>query len=213
MAKKRRANPEPSPQSVWRTAVSPDPMLEAAQGLLSPRRRRLFAIACCKSLFGEVNVWAGYSDLLRLAELMADSGTEQRMSALLDRGIRHRRVAYPHGVIHLINEDAGRAAAEWAHILGDTRKELAHRTEILREIAGNPLAEIHLDRALATWREGTIPKLAQACYDSNDFSGIGILGDALEEAGCSERAILEHVRCTQTHYRGCWVIDLILGKK
>lgn len=212
MAKKRPNKPDRSPQETWHTAVSPDRMLEAAQGLLSPRRLRLFAIACCNSLWGEGHGWAGYSELLQLAELMADSGSEQRMSELLNHAVRHRRVAYPHGVIHLLGEDAG-GAARGALMAGLTSKELKRLAGILREIAGNPFAEIHLDPALATWRDGTIPNLAQACYDANDFSQIGILGDALEEAGCRAQAILEHVRAAQTHYRGCWVVDLILGKK
>jgi hypothetical protein len=211
MAKKRPDEPDPSPQEIWRTAVSPHEMLRAAQGLLSQRRLRLFAIACCKSLFGEADAWTGYLELLQLAELMADCDTEQRMSELLKRAVQHRRVAYPHGVIHLLDENAGGAAG--ASHGGLTSKESKRLAGILREIAGNPFAEIHLDRALATWRDGTIPNLAQACYDSNDFSQIGILGDALEEAGCSERAILEHVRAAQTHYRGCWVVDLVLGKE
>jgi hypothetical protein len=42
---------------------------------------------------------------------------------------------------------------------------------------------------------------------------IGILGDALEEAGCSEPIILEHARSEQTHYRGCWMVDLVLAKE
>ena len=212
MAKKRATKREPSPGEIWQTAVSPGPMLQAAQGLLSPRRLRLFAIACCKSLWGQSHAWAWYSELLQLAELMADGDTEQRMSELSNRAVRYRRVAYPHGVIRLLDENAGRAANAWTDTLGLTPEELKRRADVLREIAGNPFADIHLDRALVTWRDGTILKLAQACYDSRDFSMIGILGDALEEAGCSKRAVLEHARSEQAHYRGCWLVDLILGK-
>jgi hypothetical protein len=213
MAKKRPTKREPSPKAVWQTAVSPGPMLHAAQGLLSPRRLRLFAIACCKSLWGQNGAWAGYSELLQLAELMADSGTEQRMRELSDQGVRYRRVAYPLGVIHLLDENADQAADAWTHKVGLAPEELKGLADVLREIGGNPFAEIHLDRALVAWRDGTISKLAQACYDSNDFSMIGILGDALEEAGCSEPIILEHARSEQTHYRGCWMVDLVLAKE
>jgi hypothetical protein len=213
MAKKHPPKPESSPKDIWQTAESPGPMLDAAKGLLSPRRLRLFAIACCKSLWGQRDAWSGYLELLRLAELMADSDTEKRMSELSNQAARFRRVGYPHGVIHLLAKDAGRAVGAWAYMAGLTHEELKRHTDVLREIAGNPFADIHLDRALLGWRDGTIPKLAQACYDANDFSTLGILGDALEEAGCNERAILEQVRSEQTHYRGCWLVDLILGKK
>ncbi len=214
MAKKRRTKRESSPQDIWQTAESPSPMLRAARELLSPRRLRLFVIACCKSLWGQSDAWRGYLELLQLAESMADSDTEQRLSELSNQAARYRRMAYPHGVIHLLDENAGRAADVWTFMAGVTSEEDEKRhANVMREIAGDPFADIYLDPALVGWRDGTIPKLAQACYDSNDFSMIGILGDALEEAGCNERAILEHVRREQTHYRGCWAIDLILGKK
>src|SRR5262249_55935827 len=158
----------------------------------------------CKSLWGQSQAWLVYLEVLQLAERMADSGSEQRMSELSKQAGPYRRVAYPHGVIHLVAEDAGRAADAWTHMVGLKPKVLKRHACILREIAGNPFEEVHLDRALVTWRDGAIPKLAQSIYDSNDFSMIGILGDALEEAGCNEPAILEHVRNEQSHYRGCW---------
>ena len=35
---------------------------------------------------------------------------------------------------------------------------------------------------------------------------------ALEDAGCAEQAVLEHCRKGGEHVRGCWVVDLLLGK-
>ena len=54
--------------------------------------------------------------------------------------------------------------------------------------------------------------LARSMYDARDFSSIPILADALEEAGCQDAAILSHCREQGTHVRGCWVVDLVLGK-
>ena len=39
-----------------------------------------------------------------------------------------------------------------------------------------------------------------------------ILADALQDAGCDNDTILCHCRTEQTHFRGCWVVDLVLGK-
>jgi hypothetical protein len=39
-----------------------------------------------------------------------------------------------------------------------------------------------------------------------------VLADALEEAGCQEPAIFAHLRSTGPHVRGCWALDLILGR-
>lgn len=59
----------------------------------------------------------------------------------------------------------------------------------------------------------TVLSLAQATYDDRAFDRMPILADALEESGCQEQSILEHLRSDQQHVKGCWVIDLILGKE
>ncbi|MFO0824465.1 MAG: hypothetical protein U0792_15335 [Gemmataceae bacterium] len=50
-------------------------------------------------------------------------------------------------------------------------------------------------------------------YESRDFSPMPILADALQDAGCDDAYILNLCRDTsQTHVRGCWIVDLVLGK-
>lgn len=39
-----------------------------------------------------------------------------------------------------------------------------------------------------------------------------MLADALEEAGCTNQDMLSHCRNGGTYVRGCWVLDLLLGK-
>jgi hypothetical protein len=51
-------------------------------------------------------------------------------------------------------------------------------------------------------------------YESRDFSTMPILADALQDAGCDNDDILSHCRDTdQAHVRGCWVVNLVLGKE
>jgi hypothetical protein len=38
-----------------------------------------------------------------------------------------------------------------------------------------------------------------------------VLRDALMDAGCEDEAVLAHL-LEPTHVRGCWVLDLLLGK-
>jgi hypothetical protein len=63
----------------------------------------------------------------------------------------------------------------------------------------------------------TAVSLAQATYDERLPSGeldavrLSILADALEDAGASGD-LLDHLRSAGPHVRGCWAIDLILGK-
>jgi hypothetical protein len=39
-----------------------------------------------------------------------------------------------------------------------------------------------------------------------------VLADALEEAGCTDADILGHLRAAAPHARGCWAVDLLLGR-
>jgi hypothetical protein len=55
--------------------------------------------------------------------------------------------------------------------------------------------------------------LAQSIYDNRRFEDMPILADALEDAGCSSKEMLEHCRCGGEHVRGCWLVDLLLQKE
>lgn len=60
------------------------------------------------------------------------------------------------------------------------------------------------------WEAGVIVSLAQRVRDEGDSAAMPILGDALEEAGCTDAAILEHLRGLGPHVRECWIIDALL---
>ncbi|HEY7426896.1 MAG TPA: hypothetical protein VH682_21855 [Gemmataceae bacterium] len=98
--------------------------------------------------------------------------------------------------------------------------ERAEQTCILRDIAGNPFRPITISPAVMSWNDTIAVRLAQAAYDERilpagtlDNARLAVLADALEEAGCSDEQILTHLRGGGEHYRGCWVIDLLLGKE
>ena len=55
--------------------------------------------------------------------------------------------------------------------------------------------------------------LARQMYESLDFGAMPILADALQDAGCDSADILNHCRGPGPHVRGCWVVDLVLGKE
>jgi hypothetical protein len=96
---------------------------------------------------------------------------------------------------------------------GDPSVELAVQCGLLRCIVGwSPFRPVHLDLAWMAWQAGNLLKMAQSIYDSQSFEDIPILADALEEAGCTNEDILSHCRQPGEHARGCWALDLILGK-
>ena len=66
--------------------------------------------------------------------------------------------------------------------------------------------------AWLAWNGGTVPRIAQAIYAERAFDRLPVLADALEDAGCANADVLAHCRSGGEHVRGCWVIDLLLGK-
>jgi hypothetical protein len=87
--------------------------------------------------------------------------------------------------------------------------ESGAQATILRDIFGNPFRPATLD---PTWRTQTAVLLARGMYESRDFGAIPILADALQDAGCDSDDVLNHCRGPGPHVRGCWVVDLVLGK-
>jgi hypothetical protein len=55
--------------------------------------------------------------------------------------------------------------------------------------------------------------LAEGIEADRAFDRMPILADALEEAGCDERPMLDHLHGPGPHARGCWVLDLILNRE
>ena len=66
----------------------------------------------------------------------------------------------------------------------------------------------------AAWRTSTVAVTAEGIYAERAFDRMPILADALQDAGCEDEGILSHCRdANQVHVRGCWVVDLVLGKE
>jgi hypothetical protein len=86
--------------------------------------------------------------------------------------------------------------------------EMPH-PKLLRCIFGNPFRPVTLD---PTWLIPTVTTLARIIYDDRAFGQMPDLADALEAAGCTNEDILTHCRLGN-HTRGCWLVDLLLGKE
>jgi hypothetical protein len=89
-------------------------------------------------------------------------------------------------------------------------QEQTHQCELLRDIFVSPFRPVTVE---ACWQTSMVLALAQAIYDERGFDSLPILGDALEDAGCANRAILDHLRGPGVHVRGCWPVDLLLGRE
>lgn len=94
---------------------------------------------------------------------------------------------------------------------GKQRRRRAFYASLVRDIFGNPFRPAAF---LPDWRTDTAKPLARQMYESREFSAMPILADALQDAGCDNYDILSHCRdANATHVRGCWVVDLVLGKE
>jgi hypothetical protein len=89
------------------------------------------------------------------------------------------------------------------------RIESVEQTVVLHDIFGNPFLPVTTD---PSWLTSTVTNLAQAIYQERAFERMPILADALEDAGCTNQDVLNHCRGDGEHVRGCWVVDLLLGK-
>jgi len=108
--------------------------------------------------------------------------------------------------IRLLREDGGDEAM-W----NDTRaREWSLHAGLLRDIFGNPFRLVTID---PSWRTSTVTNLAAAIYDERAFDRLPILADALEDSGCTNADLLNHCRQAGVHVRGCWALDLVLGKE
>jgi hypothetical protein len=88
----------------------------------------------------------------------------------------------------------------------------ATQAGLLRDIFGSLFRPAPLDPAWLTGRDGLLVLMARRMYDSRDFTDMRILADVLEEAGCTDEQVLGHVRGPGPHVRGCWFLDVLLGK-
>jgi hypothetical protein len=95
------------------------------------------------------------------------------------------------------------------------------QVQLLHDIFGNPFhPPPPLPPAVLAWNDGTVRRIAQGIYDERllpegtlDTARLAILADALLDAGCDDDALIQHCREPGPHVRGCWAIDLILGKE
>src|SRR5262245_33709309 len=81
---------------------------------------------------------------------------------------------------------------------------------LLRDIFGYPFRPVAFSRG---WLTSDVVVLARGIYEERAFDRMPVLADALQDAGCDSEDILTHCRQPGEHVKGCWVVDLVLGKE
>ena len=90
---------------------------------------------------------------------------------------------------------------------------LRRHLSLVHDLFGNPFSPVALDPAWLAWEDGAVARLASAIYDGRRYEDMPVLADALEDAGCREDELLDHLREAGPHALGCWALDLLLGKE
>ncbi len=219
----------------WLECTHPERMLSFLLDKASDRKLRLFACGSCRS------VWHWFIDersiqAVEAAERHADNtmsdgeldvaavaAYDAYMEAKVAEGYDPESDVHPEYAGHIpfvahSTTQAADFASEWVLSLGirwdDDRGDFCKaRCDLLRCIFSNPFRPITIHLAWLNWNDGTVVKLAKAIYDERAFDRMPILADALEKAGCMDTDILNHCRQPGEHVRGCWVLDLLLGKE
>ncbi len=214
-------------EAQWLAATEPTPMLEYIQGKASDRKSRLFACACCRGVWESIKLKKCHNAIL-VAELYADGclGVDKAAAArrelerqywevpashtyvvvqrMVEAALGTLRGAFANGVYHANSQQSSLALCDDKPAAADAQ------AKAVRCIFGNPFRPAAFS---AEWRTDTAVSLARQMYESRDFSAMPILADALQDAGCDNADILNHCREPNgVHVRGCWVVDLVLGK-
>ena len=206
-------------EAEWLACVDPQAMLAFLREKTTERKLRLFSVACCR------HVWNMFDkigrDAVELSERYADglatSGELIQMENLAWWGAdglnyEENRIWYAGWAAHAAVDGNTVETALLALKATETESNPTWQCELLREIIGNPFRIAVTDPGWLTWHAGMIVKLAEAVYVNRAFDRLPVLTDALEEAGCTDAGILAHCRGSGPHVRGCWLVDLLLGK-
>jgi hypothetical protein len=208
---------EPAPEQQWRAERNPLRLFDLAPGLSEQRLRDLIGGAT-RLLADELP--AKYRpDALVASEALA-GGVKRNPAITRLRFAAQNGNALPVRVRRLLTFVAGGLADDLAvaartrlgEILSTPPVCATNRVEaVVRCVVGNPFRSVTFS---PSWRTDTAVSLARQMYDDRDFSAMPILADALQDAGCESDDILSHCRdAANIHVRGCWVVDLVLGKE
>jgi hypothetical protein len=227
-------------EAEWLAATDPTPMLEFLKGKASDRKLRLTLCAIGR-LWPDIDVREEDVASLQVAEKYADG--ELSLNEVNAVRNKQKRVQFRHlhgpvlirwssqllcprkmlvqscfelcartlraRIVEITDDPTWERDRRQRHdLFGRERPAFA---ALLRDIFGPlPLCPATIT---PTWLTSTVVSLAHGIYADRAFDRLPILADALQDAGCENADILTHCRSDGPHVRGCWVVDLVLGKE
>jgi hypothetical protein len=219
----------------WLECTDPTPMLGFLRGKASNRKLRLFALAAWRLSYGKylpANTAEEPADLgpytIVVAERYADGHATQEEIEAAEQNAREYGYQFldeifgftePYSAYMALAGFFGHSAfdpARRALFISDPTELRPTHANLLRDLFGNPFRPASLNLA---WITPTVTTLATAAYEERilpsgelEAARLAVLADALEEAGCDNPDILNHLRSPGPHVRGCFVVDLLTGR-
>ncbi len=207
-------------EAEWLTSDDPNKLLVSFP-LPTQRKTQLFACACChqikhlltdkglRAIAGTERAIDGLLPLAELFELQPDMSARYGSSLDADSAVswalrdgQQDPSGYLPGYLY---------AAQWsASASRDAPAQWRIQADLVRDIFANSFRPVNFATA---WLTSDVLALARQMYESREFSAMPILADALQDAGCDNPDVLNHCRGDGPHVRGCWVVDLVLGKE
>jgi hypothetical protein len=210
-------------EAEWPACTDPQKMLEFLRGKAGGRKLRLFAVACCRRVWPQLT-GPFWREAVERSERLAEGQAGPEELAILPARVWEEWRLPADAAARLavsVELDAGAAwevarVASWANPHLSRAAEQLAQCQLVRDIFGNPFRPVAVAPA---WLTPQVVALAQATYEQRtlpagtlDLACLAVLADALEEAGCTEQALLSHLRSAGPHIRGCWALDLLLGE-
>jgi hypothetical protein len=206
---------------------------------LSERKQRLLACACVRRLWGMLTEPV-LREAIETAESFADGNCTLAVLSTAYHAAEHFSKQTHTSTPEYLAAWAATRTAKHAFFCDRPfdAQETRHLSQIVTEamIPGNgpddeqmrPLRQLEADvhqkyledveqrlnvEFSSSWRTSTVVAIATSIYEERAYDRMPILADALQDAGCDNEDILNHCRSETVHSRGCFVVDLILGKE
>jgi hypothetical protein len=195
-------------EATWRTTRNPTQMVEYVRRKASKRKLSLYGCACIRQTWGLLP--ADCRDAVEITERCAEGTLPQselgRRRRLLESADRTKPDSPSVRAVVLLPLLETFSSEDWRPLCS-----LAMQCDLAQCVFGNPFRPVPQAPAWAC--SETARQMAQAITDEGRYADLPILADALEDAGCADEDVLGHCRGGVVHARGCWVIDLILGRE
>lgn len=230
-------------KSDWPGGGDPEEMLKHLRGRVSGRKLRLLAAAACRHVYPAAKLTAARLAAVAVVERHADGeATLGELAQEQGASLARLALAANDGWNAHVYEEViwgatqtsafgaawtalrqavnacGNAARErvgpgavatWEVYRRAEEQARAGNAELIRDVCDLGPREALRE----VWRTPEVVELAEGIYRERAFESLPYLGDALEEAGCADAAVLGHLRGGGRHVPGCWALDLALGRE